>query len=428
MQIYVKKQSVKKYYIILLLFFFSPQLKSQKSGNSLVTGFRLRADLTLSGTQNTIDIKDNNYFKEPLFSAPPKSFIDTFLYGQYLYQLIDVATQTTLYSNGFCSLFNEWQTTAINGKESYYVGKTLTMPFPKNMATLKIFNQSNNQLLFSDTICPQTIPYIAPNTAIKPRKIYYSGNPVKKLDILIMGDGYTSPDRANFFISAKAFADSLLAVSPFKENRYNINFWALCPASKQSGITYNKPNTPLGCIYNTIASDRYLYTTQNIEVANIASQTPYDHIIILTNSSKYGGGGIYNNFAVAAAGGERNFQVMIHEFAHTFAGLADEYAYYNPTDTTAYFSQAIEPWEPNITNLVQFNKKWHSMLPPNTPTPTPDSLATQYPIGLYEGAGYQFKAMYRPSFNCRMRTTEVPYFCPVCRTIIAKKIKSYCTK
>lgn len=416
---------MKKKYLIATLFIICISSSGQQNP---FTSNKLRIDITIFGTSNSTSIKITDHFKEPQYSNSPQHFIDTFLYGQYLYELVDYSSNKIIFSNGFCSLFNEWQLTPEAQKKSFSVGKTLIMPFPQNKSVLKIYSNNLNKktLLLTDSIDPTTIKSKAYRPLLKPKKIIYNGNPTQKLDILILGDGYSKVDQADFFRCAKTFIDSILIVTPFKENRQSINFWAICPPSEKSGITYNTKSSALGCEYNTIGSDRYLYTTENSTVANIASQTPYDQIIILVNSSKYGGGGIYNDVAVAAAGGEKNTQVMIHEFAHTIAGLGDEYAYDSPSsDTTSNIHTKAEPWEPNITNLIDFNKKWAALLIPNTPIPTPDSLAKKYPIGLFEGANYMTKGMFRPSYNCRMRTTEVNYFCPVCQDVINKKIKSY---
>lgn len=387
---------------------------------------RLRIDLQLTGTKDSCSVSLISITKEPHFSCPQKSYLDTFKYGEFSYELVDNKTNKIYFSNGFSSLFNEWQVGSTNQHDRFSVGKTLLLPISNTISCLNIYQHKNGtkKLVGSFTIDPQTIKSSELTDAILPQKISYKGNPINKLDILILGDGFAKNDIADFNSIAESFMNSLLAVSPFSKYKNQINFWSICPIEAKSGIEYCSGNTKLGCKYNTLESDRYLYTTKNQQISDIAARTPYDCIIILVNSSKYGGGGIYNDFAVAAAGGEKNFDVMIHEFGHSFAGLGDEYTYGADTD---FVAQTSEPWEPNLTYLIQFDSKWKSLLTPNTPIPTPDSLATKYKTGVYEGGGYYTKGVYRPSYNCRMRTTNVNYFCEVCSHAIDEKIKSYIT-
>lgn len=385
---------------------------------------RLRVDLQLKGTRDSCWVELLSISKEPLFSCSKKSYIDSFNFGEFSYELTDAVTFKIIYSNGFSSLFNEWQTSSTNPNIHYSVGKTISLPITIINSLLNIYQHKDGKkmLLNSFAIDPSKIGFSKSADALLPKKMIYKGNPLNNLDVLILGDGFALEDLANFDSISRAFTDSLLALSPFLRYKNKINFWTICPTAAKSGIEYSSGNTALGCKYNTLESDRYLYTTKNREIANVASLTPYDCIIILVNSSKYGGGGIYNDFAVAAAGGEKNFDVMIHEFGHSFAGLGDEYTYGADTDLIKH---SQEPWEPNLTYLIQFDTKWKDMLAPNTPIPTPDSLANKYTTGVYEGGGYYTKGIYRPSYNCRMRTTNVNYFCEVCCHAIDQKIKSY---
>jgi hypothetical protein len=152
---------------------------------------------------------------------------------------------------------------------------------------------------------------------------------------------------------------------------------------------------------------------------------PYEHIIVLANTEKYGGGGIFNTFTLTAAHHPEFRSVIVHEFGHSFGGLADEYFYNDSNDSNRLYSQQTEPWEQNITTQVDFASKWKDMLPKNTPVPTPVNLKDKYPTGIYEGGGYLAKGIYRPSFNCRMKTNEYPSFCPVCQRSLEKIIRFY---
>ena len=119
-------------------------------------------------------------------------------------------------------------------------------------------------------------------------------------------------------------------------------------------------------------------------------------------------------------------EVLVHEFGHSFAALADEYAY--PGEEPLNYPLDVEPWAQNITTLANFDSKWKNMLPEgNTPITrhTDDSNLDTGTLGLYEGAGCVLKGVYRPCPNCMMRTLKVPVFCPVCTRAIREVIDFY---
>ena len=150
----------------------------------------------------------------------------------------------------------------------------------------------------------------------------------------------------------------------------------------------------------------------------------YEHIIILANTDVYGGGGIYNSYTLTTAHHPMFKPVVVHEFGHSFAGLADEYFYENDTMTDTY-PLDVEPWEQNISTRVNFSSKWEDLLPAGTPIPTPANKWEKFPIGVYEGGGYSAKGIYRPAHNCRMKTNEYKEFCPVCQRAIRRIIEFY---
>jgi len=183
-------------------------------------------------------------------------------------------------------------------------------------------------------------------------------------------------------------------------------------------------NTALGAHYYTFYEPRYLTSPNVFSIRDYASLVPYDAIYILANTSTYGGGGIYNFYALASAHSDRaKAEVIVHEFGHSFAGLADEYFYDKEDVFDEMYALNKEPWEPNITTMVQFDKKWKAELPQNCPIPTPvtDETKTQK-TGLFEGGGYRTKGIYRPSYDCRMRTNNAPGFCTVCEKAVEKMI------
>ena len=109
-------------------------------------------------------------------------------------------------------------------------------------------------------------------------------------------------------------------------------------------------------------------------------RSPYEHIIILANTDEYGGGGIYNSYTLTTAHHPLFRPVVVHEFGHSFGGLADEYFYEEDVMNDTY-PLDVEPWEQNITTRVDFAAKWQDMLPKGTPVPTLPSQSSEYPVG-----------------------------------------------
>ncbi len=140
---------------------------------------------------------------------------------------------------------------------------------------------------------------------------------------------------------------------------------------------------------------------------------------VLVNSDVYGGGGMYNFYAIGTADNEQTIQVFVHEFGHSFAGLADEY-FYTETGYDDFYDIRFEPWEPNITTLVDFDKKWKDLLAAGTPVPTPLDTSYSEGIGVFEGGGYLSKGIYRPMNHCMMR--DLKPFCPVCRRAVLRMV------
>jgi hypothetical protein len=299
-----------------------------------------------------------------------------------------------------------------------------------------------------------------------------NGDPAVKVDLLILGDGYTAAEHDVFISKATALTDQLFATSPFRERRSDFNVWALAPATALSGVsrpsTHTYRDTPLGVSYDAFRSERYVLTNENKSMRRIASSAPYEFVEILTNTETYGGGGIYGLYGTTAADSEWATYVFIHEFGHHFAGLADEYY----TSSVSYEAPEtlVEPYEPNVTTVTDREQlKWGALVDPATPVPTPwpkeaydkhsyatqevrakmrednvpeaemnalfrknqefvDGLFSETPygdsIGLFEGANYQANGVYRSQQNCMM-FTRATFFCKVCSDAIERVIDEY---
>jgi IgA peptidase M64 len=303
-------------------------------------------------------------------------------------------------------------------------------------------------------------------------EIMKNGDTASKVDFLILGDGYTARELAKFEADARRLLDVLFATSPFKERKKDFNVWALCPPANESGVS--RPSTgvhrssPIGATYDAFGSERYVLTFNNRAFREVASFAPYEFVEILVNDRTYGGGGIFGLYGTVAADSAQAPYVFVHEFGHHFAGLADEYY----TSPVAYLpaTERTEPWEPNVTALLNPNNlKWKDLVTAGTPIPTPwqkeafENHSRQYAtrraqiraerrpeeemealfrenrefevrlfaaekyagkVGAFEGAMYEAKGYYRPEVDCIMFTRSKA-FCAVCRRALENVINLY---
>ena len=259
--------------------------------------------------------------------------------------------------------------------------------------------------------------------------LHKAGNSDKCLDVVIVPAGYTEAEKDKMYADLDLYAGYFFSKPPFSNAKDKMNIIGIERFDRQSGIPGLENSTAdyndLGVHYNTFGSERYLMTEQLWNLHDALLGASYDQIVILCNSDVYGGGGIYNFYATTYVNHENGF-VLIHEFGHSFAGLADEYAY--DFEEIPMYPHDVEPWEPNITTLVNFSSKWKDMVKKGTPIPTPLSENTKVAeskVGVFEGAGYSTKGVYRGVQDCRMRINDTPEFCPVCKRAITNLIDFY---
>ena len=403
--------------------------------------------------------------------------IDELNLGPYFFEVIDKKTSQLLYSRGFASIFGEWQTTPDADKGWGTFSESVRFPWPLKPITIIVLKrdaQNKFQPIWStdiDSAYRQVIQAERKHNE-KVDLIHESGPANEKLDVVILGDGYTASEMEKFQNDAKRLSNALLSTEPFASLQDKINIRAVETPALESGVT--KPHhgvykhSPLSVQYSTFDSERYALTTDNKTVRNVASAVPYDFTIILINERTYGGGGIYNLYTTVSADNSFSEYIMVHEFGHHLAGLADEYY----TSAVAYEVPEItvEPWEPNVTALFNpENIKWKDLVDQGTPLPTPwnkeefdaygykmqqerDSLrAIHSPeelmedffnrqktaendffsvekytdkVGAFEGANYCAKGLYRPQLDCIMYTRHM-VFCKVCQRSIQQVIEQY---
>jgi hypothetical protein len=438
----------------------------------------MRLDFFHSGNQEFEIFSLDEVIIEALpWSGNMQQPIDKTLRGKYLFEIRDDESGTMSWSRSFSSIYGEWETTGEARSMNRTFHESLRFPAPTDKFTVTLKKRgAANQFdeIWRISIDPDDYMHHRESAMYADQviAIVNNGDSAEKVDLLLLGDGYTADEQEAFVAKAHEMADVLFSTSPFKERKEDFNVWALAPVAAESGVSRPSTNTyrdsPLGATYDAFRSERYILTFDNKAWRRIASSTPYDFVEILTNTETYGGGGIYGLFSTAAANGEWAPYLFVHEFGHHFAGLADEYY----TSSTAYEAPdvIIEPYEPNVTALLDpENLKWKHMLGENTPLPTPwpkqefeeHSIALQVTraqmrvdkapesemnalfrytreyseklfaaneykgsIGAFEGANYQAKGYYRSEQNCLM-FTRTDYFCSVCAAAIEKVIDEY---
>lgn len=339
-----------------------------------------------------------------------------------------------IYRNSFSTLFQEWLSEPGSATNTQSFENVFLVPMPKDTVDITLDLRNNRrQIMTSLThqVAPTDIlihhkgdsptPYIT---------LQQAADITKCIHIAYVAEGYTQEEMPIFIKDAKEATEAIFSHEPFKSTRERFNIVAVKSPSKESGPSEPGKGiwkqTALSSHFDTFYSDRYLTTLNLKDLHNWLAGIPYEHIIVLVNSTRYGGGGILNSYNLTTCHQEWFKPVVVHEFGHSFAGLADEYAY--ESEEIPMYPHDIEPWEDNITTLVDFHNKWEMLIEKGTKIPTPLSkkskIATNK-VGLFEGAGYSPKGVYRGVQDCRMRINETPEFCIVCKKALQKVIDFY---
>lgn len=415
---------------ISLFFLLSPT----KAGNfeKWFTDKACRVDFHFTGNSATTSVAVCRIKQESFWGGRKKHTNEMLNLGEFRFQVTDSATNELIYADGFSSLFFEWQTTPEATRIQKSFENSLLFPYPRKAVKVSIEKRKGFdqwEVLSTFGISPDDKLIVRNNAVSAPVKEIQRNLPSDKaIDIAIIAEGYTIAEQEQFYADAQKLAENLFTHEPFAKYKSRINIYAIAAPSTDSGISMPHKNewknTALGSHFYTFYEPRYLTSPDMFTIRNYASLVPYDAVYILANTTTYGGGGIYNFYALASAHSERSkSEVVVHEFGHSFAGLADEYFYDKEDVFDEMYSLTEEPWEPNITTLVQFDKKWKNDLPKNTviPTAVTDASKTQK-IGVFEGGGYRTKGVYRPAYDCRMRTNNAKGFCSVCEKAVERMI------
>lgn len=355
------------------------------------------------------------------------------LQGNGIITVTDAEKGDTLYRCSFSSLFSEWLATPEAETKPSSFENSYQVPLPKHKSNIeiKLLDSRHNPIASMSHLYDPEDVLIVDRTKVAPlphKYIHKAANQDNAIDVAILAEGYTKEEMDSFYHHAAVAVESIFAHEPFGQLADRFNFVAVASPSEDSGVSVPRfsdwKNTACKSHFSTFYSNRYLTTNNVHDVHNLLVGIPYEHIIILANTDEYGGGGIYNSYTLTTARHKKFRPVVVHEFGHSFGGLADEYFYEKDVMTDTY-PLDVEPWEQNITTLVDFTGKWKSLLPEDLPFPTPVADAEKYPVGLYEGGGYSFKGIYRPADECRMRNNTTPAFCPACQKALTELIKFY---
>ena len=380
----------------------------------------LRLDYVLAGNATQQHIYYCAASKQALWAGRKARLAETPLHGNGQIVLSDHATGRQLYVHTFSTLFQEWQAEEEATRVDRAFQASFNVPMPKRPVDVRVtLTDFHAQVKGSlqHTIDPADILIRRIDEPHETFRYVWTGQKLPDrrpditscIDLAIIAEGYTHEEMGKFYQDCQRVVDALFAHEPFTSMKSRFNVVAVAAESAKSGPSVPHDGlwrqTPAGVHYDTFYTDRYLMTTEMHRIYDLLSGIPFEHIIVLVNSSTYGGGGIYNQLTVTTSDHPTFRPVLVHEFGHAYGGLGDEYFYDDGYETM--YPADTEPWEPNLTTLVNFQSKWADMM-------------SVEGVGVFEGGGYQSKGVYRPAQDCRMKTNEAKDFCPVCSRALVR--------
>lgn len=380
----------------------------------------LRIDYIFSGNAQEQHIAVDELNVMPRWYGKRQRLSEIPVEGNGQITVSDHKSGRVIYRNSFSTLFQEWQSYPEAKTTNKSFENVFLVPMPKDTADIRI-DLRNNRREIVGSLCHQVVPtdilirHIGEKEITPYSTLWHADDTTRCIHIAYVAEGYTKDEMPIFLEDARKAMDFLFSYEPFKSMKGRFNIVAVESPSKESGTSEPSKgiwkNTALHSNFDTFYSDRYLTTLHLKDLHNWLAGIPYEHIIILVNTDKYGGGGILNSYNLSMTHHDAFRPVVVHEFGHSFAGLADEYAY--DFEQIPMYPHDIEPWEKNITTKIDFHGKWENM------------IGSVPEAGFYEGAGYSLKGVYRAFPDCRMRTNEYPEFCPACRQAIRQVIDFY---
>jgi len=438
----------------------------------------MRIDYFHSGTSAEEHFAIDRILNDGEWAGSKMKLIDNLNLGLYFFEVQDLHTSTVLFNRGFASIFGEWQTIPEAEKKWGTFHESVRFPWPiKPVKLIMKKRDSKNQFVkvWETEIDPKSRS-VNPSENLTSYNVFSylkSGPANEKVDIVILGDGYTADETEKYQNDVKRLAGELFAVEPFKSRKSDFNVSAVETPSEVSGVNRPHPGvfkrTALSTSYSSFDSERYVLAYDNRTIRDVAATVPYDYMFIIINEETYGGGGIFRLYSTVAVDNSFSDYIFVHEFGHSFAGLADEY--YTSSVSYEMDKITIEPYEYNITALLDpDNLKWKHLVDKSTPLPTPwekdkydnfsqniqkerkelraakvpeaevealferekkesaailDHMEYTDKVGAFEGGGYMKYGLYRPYADCIMFTRNKQHFCPVCQDAISKVIDQY---
>ncbi len=449
------------------------------SFDATFTGRTLRFDYQHCGTAREEHIAPAGWRVEGEWAGTRTHLVDATGFGKYRLRVLDEAGAKELFSRGFCSIYGEWETTGEAATSWRSFAESQRFPEPRSKSVVVLEKRADDgafRELWRGGVDPAD--RFVDRSAIVPRgdvlAIVEHGEPATQLDLLVVADGYTREQRGKFEADLKRLSGVLLATQPYARHAGSISVRGLFVPSSESGISNPRKGvwhpSAYGLSFNAFDSDRYVLALDDHALREAAAQAPYDALILLFNERKYGGGGIYNLWATVASDTEVAPYVFVHEFGHSFAGLADEY-YTSQVAYEQFTPHGVEPWEANVTALLDPARlKWKDLVAASTPLPTPwaqapydeqdlayqkkrkalidahaseeesealmrEVRASSTPrlrsepyfgqVGAFQGAMYEAKGLYRPEVDCIMFTRNPTTFCRVCERAIERVLATY---
>jgi len=422
---------MKKTFLLVFCALFSV-INAQLKYDDYFTSKTLRFDYFRTGNNNNELLSFDEIFEEGDWYGSEINLIDDLGFGKYLLKVYDLKSNNLIFSKGYCTLFGEWQTTD-EAKQTYKTfSESISFPMPKDSFIVQLFTRDKkNEFVktFEYKSSPKSY-FIKKKSKYNFNKfsIHESGNPKEKLDILFIAEGYTKGEADQFKSDCKKFADYLFTYEPFNELKHKINIWGLESYSEESGTDIPADNiwknTLANSTFYTFDSERYLMTYDYKSVCDIASGAPHDQVVLIVNTEKYGGGGIYNYYLTVAGKNPKSDKIFVHEFGHALAGLGDEY-YTSDVAYEGFYPLDVEPWEANLTTMVNFDSKWKNLIESSTPVPTPNNQKFENVLGVFEGGGYISRGVYRPTFDSIMKTLSANYFNLPSKLAIKKVVEHF---
>lgn len=422
-------KTIKYFFLVFVISGFST--KAEVHFDDYFKNQTLRYDFLLGGDDKSVEVYSQQIKAEGKWAGSKTKLIDLMNFGTYRICVFEESSNELIFSKGFSPLFMEWQTTAEAKKMKRTFYQSAFIPFPKKKVKLSIEQrqwEGDFKAIYSTIIDPDDFFIIRENQQKHENQVIQnSGKPEECVDLVFLAEGYTQSEMDKFISDAKRMTDYLFNTKPYDKHRNQFNVYAVMSPSVDSGTDVPGEriykNTAFNSTFYTFGTARYLTSSDMKRIYDAAADVPWDQIFVLVNTERYGGGGFYNFVGVGSVDNELSEKVFVHEFGHSFAGLGDEY-YTSEVAYENFYNLEVEPWEPNLTTLANFESKWKNLLDEKTPVPTPRNAKYQKTIGVFEGGGYTSKGVFSPMMNCRMKSNEVPYFCPVCCEAIEKVIEA----